>query len=269
MDEDAWRAAHEGGRTAEQGRWSSPAGQRLGLPDAVRLALWFSAWCSGQVSLDQARDEVVGRDAAHDVVDLPGQPEPVPLILALGLLRAERAKAAGLALPEPGDPVGLGGPPAFNAEALEVGEAVVLDGVDLGLVPVRAGAGVVWRCLTAHQRRQVPDLAEADTGLRGALPRAADELAALDVARWRPEVADELMALRRPQELAVPDGMDPRAQRMVALATRCRTIVDLALSDDGGSVTAAEADRRRAALLPLDRAARRALVAACSRPFGR
>jgi hypothetical protein len=77
------------------------------------------------------------------------------------------------------------------------------------------------------------------------------------------------MALRRPQELAVPDGMDPRAQRMVALATRCRTIVDLALADEGGSVTAAEADRRRAALLPLDRAARRALVAACSHPFGR
>ena len=34
------------------------------------------------------------------------------------------AAGAGLALPEPGDPVGLGGPPAFNAEALEAGEAV-------------------------------------------------------------------------------------------------------------------------------------------------
>ncbi len=243
------------------------------LTDSVRLALWFSAWCEGEASLDEARDEVVGQDAAHDVVGLPGhgggRAEPVPLILALGMLRAERATGAGLALPEPGDPVGLGGPPAFNAEALEAGEAVVLRGVDLGLVPVRAGAGVVWRCLPAQERRQVPDLGEADTMLRGALPRAADELAALDVARWRPEVADELMALRRPQGLAVPGGMDPRAQRMVALASRCRTIVDLALADDGGSVTAAEADRRREALLPLDRAARRALVSACTYPFGR
>ena len=267
MDEDARRPAREVDSTTQRDR--SAAGRLTTLPDSVRLALWFSAWCEGHASLDEARDEVVAGDAAHDVVGLPGQADAVPLILALGALRAERATGAGLALPEPGDPVGLGGPPPFNAEALETGEAVVLRGVDLGLVPARAGAGVVWRCLPAHERRQLPDLAEADTGLRGALPRVADELAALDVARWRPEVADELMALRRPQELAVPAGMDAPAQRMVALATRCRAIVELALADDGGAITAAEADRRREALRPLDRAARRALVAACSSPFGR
>lgn len=239
------------------------------LHDSVRLALWFSAWCQGLVSLDEARDAIVGDDAAHDVAGLPGSTDLAPLILALGALRAERATGAGLALPEPGDPLGLGGPPAFNADALEAGEAVVLQGVDLGLVPVRAGAGVVWRCLAAQERRQLPDLAEADTALRAALPRAADELAALDVARWRPEVADELMALRRPQELVVPPGMEPRAQRMLALGLRCRTIVDLALADDGGAVTASEADRRREVLRPLDRAARRAVVAACSHPLGR
>ncbi len=269
MDEEARRPAREGGRTTEQGRSRSGAGAGAALPDSVRLALWFSAWCEGCASLDEARDRVVGGDAAHDVVGLPGTEGTVPLILALGLFRSERATGAGLAMPEPGDPLGLGGPPAFNADALEVGEAVVLRGVDLGLVPARAGAGVVWRCLPANERRQVPDLAEADTALRAALPQIADELAALDVARWRPEVADELMALRRPQELDVPDGMLPRAQRMLALATRCRTIVDLALVDDGGAVTADEAERRRQALLPLDRAARRALVAACSQPFGR
>ncbi|HET6562472.1 MAG TPA: hypothetical protein VFG72_11395 [Marmoricola sp.] len=266
MDEDRERSTWEAEfRTPGAER---PA-QAATLPDSVRLSLWFSAWCDGLVSLDAARDAVVQSDAAHDVVGLPGRDESVPLILALGALRAERAAGAGLALPVPGDPVGLAGPPAFNAEALESGEAVVLRGVDLGLVPVRAGAGVVWRCLPAHERRQVPDLTEADTGLRAALPQVADELAALDVARWRPEVADELMALRRPGELEVPDGTSPRAQRMVALAVRCRRIVSLALADDGGAVTAADADRRREALLPLDRAARRALVAACSHPFGR
>lgn len=266
MDEDAW-TARERGRTAEHG--PGPSTRSAGLADSVRLALWFSAWCEGRSSLDEVRDEVVDADAAHDVVGLPGQSDAVPLILALGLLRAERATGAGLALPVPGDPAGLGGPPPFNAEALEAGEAVVLRGVDLGLVPVRAGAGVVWRCLAAHDRRQVPDLAEADTELRAALPRAADELAALDVARWRPEVADELMALRRPRDLRLPDGMEPRAQRMVALADRCLTIVELALADDGGAITAVEADRRRQALLPLERASRRALVAACTFPFGR
>jgi hypothetical protein len=48
------------------------------------------------------------------------------------------------------------------------------------------------------------------------------------------------------------------------MAMRCRTIVDLALDDDGGAVSATEADARRAALAPLDHAARRGLVAACS-----
>ena len=41
-------------------------------------------------------------------------------------------------------------------------------------------------------------------------------------------------------------------------------IVDLALEDDGGAVSAAEATAREAALRPLARAGRRALVAACS-----
>ncbi len=234
------------------------------LPDSARLALWFTAWVRGAASLDDARDAVVAGDAAHDVVGLDD--ESVPLIVALGRLRAERATGAGVALPEPGDPLGLAGPPAFNAEALEAGEAVVLRGTDLGLVPVRAGAGVVWRCLPASSRRQVPDLPEADTGLRAALPAAADALADLDVARWRPEVADELLALRRTGDLPVPPGTDARAQRVLSLAARCRRIVALALRDDGGAVTATEADRRRAALLPLDRAARRAAVAACEPP---
>jgi hypothetical protein len=98
---------------------------------------------------------------------------------------------------------------------------------------------------------------------------AANTLADLDVARWRPEVADELMALRRTADLHVPRGMTPRAVKLVSLSTRCRTIVDLALMDDGGAVSAIEADRRRAALGPLDHAARRGLVAACSFPWGR
>jgi hypothetical protein len=264
VDEDSARRAGQ----APSGVPARPRRSTAPLPDSVRLALWFSAWCEGSASLDVTRDAIVADDAAHDVVGLPGrEQESVPLILALGALRAERARGAGVALPVPGDPVGLGGPPPFNSEALEAEEAVVLDGVDLGLVPARAGSGVVWRCLPAYERRQVPDLAEADTALRAALPEAADGLAALDVARWRPEVADELMALRRPQALDVPGEMEPRAQRMLATALRCSRIVALALVDDGGALTAGEAERRRAALLPLDRAARRAVVAACGRPF--
>ncbi len=236
---------------------------------SARFALWFSGWRAGSVSLDAARDAIVGEDAAHDVVGLPDRDEPVPLILALGLLQVEGATAAGLALPVPGDPLGLAGPGAFNHEALDVGESVVLDGTDLGLVPHRAGAGVVWTCQDAASRRQVPDPGEADTSLRHALLQATRTLADLDVARWRPEVADELMSLRGHLDLVLPRGMAPRAVRLATLSTRCRAIVDLALEDDGGSVSRTEADARRAALAPLDHAARRGLVAACGHPWER
>lgn len=239
------------------------------MDDSVRLALWFAAWARGAVSLDDARDAVVGDDAAHDVLGLPGAVEVTPLILAMGALRGLGAATAGVALPVAGDPLGLGGPAAFNAEALEVGEAVVLAGSGMGLVPVRAGAGVVWRCLPAEGSRQVPDPSEADTALRALLPTTADALADLDVGRWRPEVADELMALRRHVDLDLPAGVDARTTRMLALGLRCRRIVDLALADDGGAVTALEADSRRAALDPLDRAARRAVVAAVEHPWDR
>jgi hypothetical protein len=238
------------------------------LPSA-RFALWFTAWAAGAVSLDDARDALVGEDAAHSVHALPGEADLVPVIVALGRLRALGANAAGLALPVPGDPLGLAGPAGFNAEAIQAGEGVVLQGVDLGLVPRRTGAGVVWTCHEALSQRQVPDPSEADSCLRQALLRASNELAELDVARWRPDVADELTELRRTARVPFPAGMAPRAQRLLSLATKCRTIVGLALDDDGGALTAREAERRRAVLTTLDRAARRGLVAACSFPWQR
>lgn len=237
------------------------------LPLSARFALWYSAWVAGAASLDASRDAIVGDAAAHDVLGLPDRDEPVPLILALGLLRTEGAQHAALALPAPGDPLGLAGPAGFNGEVVDAGEGVLLTGTDLGLVPHQAGAGVQWRCLPAVTGAAAPDPSEADSALRRALLDASDRLAELDVARWRPEVADELMALRGHADLPLPEGMTPRAVRLVTLSTRCRTIVDLALSDDGAAVTAGEADARRHALLPLDHAARRGLVAACSFPW--
>jgi hypothetical protein len=234
---------------------------------SARMALWFSAWVTGRASLDDARDAIVGDDAAHDVTGLPGS-GTVPLIVALGLLRGAGATGAGLALPVPGDLLGLGGPGEFNSEVLLAGEGVVLDGADLGLVPHRAGAGVVWAAHHAVSRRQLPDPSEADSGLRQALLSTTDVLADLDVARWRPEVADELSELRRTSDLDVPPGTAPRVVRMMSLATRCRAVVALALADDGASITAAEADARRRALAPLDHAARRGLVAGCTFPWG-
>jgi hypothetical protein len=226
------------------------------LPDSARLAWWGTAWLRGTVDADRMVDAVRGEDAVHT---LGGD----PLLVGLGPLRGAGATALGLALPVEGDPVGLGGPPAFNHAALEAGEAVVVVGAGRGLVPVRVGASVDW---TPHaaERRQLPDVGEADRGLRGGLLEAANALADLDVARWRPEVADELSDLRHPAAVAAPPGVPALCLALAGRALTALTVVDLALADDGGALTAYEAERRRTALLPLARAARRALVAACS-----
>jgi len=233
------------------------------LPASARLAWWGTAWLRGQVVTDLVVDAVIDGDATHAVAGVPGATSTETLVGALARLRSLGATGFGTAFPAEGDPTGLGGPAVFNAEALEAGEAVVVGGADVGLVPQRAGAAIVWTAHAAH-RRQLPDVGEADRELRATLLTAAEALARLDVARWRPEVADRLMNLRHRSALPAPDGVPPRCVDLAARGLQARAIVSLALEDDGGAISAAAIERRRAALVPLDRAARRALVAACS-----
>lgn len=249
---------------ADESSRAAVARATAGDHHAVTLALWLDAWLTGAVSLDEAADHVASGDEVHLVSTADTAPEP--LIVGLGRLRGAGATGAGAALPAPGDPCGLAGPATFNAAALEVGEAVVLDGVDLGLVPDRLGSSVTWSVRPAVSRRPTLDPGDADRGLRAALPRAADALASLDVARWRPEVADALIELRAEQRLDLPPHLGQRATRMIGLGLRCLGIVDLATEDDGGSVTATEARLRRDALEDLAGAARRAVVAATCAP---
>lgn len=231
--------------------------------DSARMAWWLSAWLRGAASPDDVRDAVLDGDAAHDVVGLPGSEGSTPLLLSLGAIRRSGARSAGLALPVPGHPTGLGGPADFNTAALEAGEAVVLEGAGLGLVPARAGAGVVWQVLPAG-RRAIDDLGEADRGLRAAVTTTATALVELEVARWRPEVADELMNLRHTPTYDAPPGTPSRAVSLAGRALQSLGIVELAGEDHGGAMSAHEMARRSDALLPLENAARRAMVAACS-----
>ncbi|GAA1158466.1 hypothetical protein [Nocardioides aquiterrae] len=233
------------------------------LPPAARLAWWGTAWLRGHAVTDLVLDAVIGGDATHVVADLPGADGTATLVEGLAELRRLGATSFGAAFPAEGDPLGLGGPADFNREALDAGEAVVVEGSGLGLVPRRTGAAVVW---TAHPaaRRQLPDVGEADRELRRGLLETAEALATLDVARWRPEVADRLMDLRHREPLAAPDGVPARCVALAARGLQATGIVELALEDDGASITAYEVQQRRAALVPLDRAGRRALTAACS-----
>ncbi|MGC4111879.1 MAG: hypothetical protein QM747_15955 [Nocardioides sp.] len=231
------------------------------LPVSAVAAWWATAWLRGHVVLDLVLDAVLGQDATHVVAGLPGLEGSVPLGRALGELRLAGAASFGLALAVPGDPVGLGGPPELTTAVLEGGEALVAGAT--ALVPLRVGAAVEWTAYAASPR-QLADAGEADRGLRLALNHAATALAELEVARWRPEAADALMNLHRPPRLRPPPGTPIRCAELAGRSLQASAIVDLALEDDGGAVSAADVAQRRESLLPLAAAARRGLVAACS-----
>ncbi|MDT0344892.1 hypothetical protein [Streptomyces litchfieldiae] len=251
----------------------------LDEPRAGRLAAWGNALFAGLVSPDDAVSRVVGDDAVHRVVGLPDEPGAVGLTLALGRLRALGVVGLRIALPAPGHPLGLSGPAEFNAAALEAGEAVLAPGAGVGLVPDIGEAGpagdvlteVVWCCLPVRQAppADVPSLGEAERELAEVLRDATEALTRLDVAGAGPMALTRLEAYRarmeRGRQLLAP-GYPPRAVRVLELAQRVGALVDIArgTGDEGhgAAVSAAQIGERDRVLRTVERAARRARVAA-------
>ncbi|MEU5431038.1 hypothetical protein AB0H73_36290 [Streptomyces olivoreticuli] len=247
-----------------------------------RLTAWGNALIAGFTSPDEAAHRIIGDDAVHRVTGLPGESGPVGLTLALGRLRALGATGLRLALPVPGHPLGLSGPPEFNARALEAEEAVVAVGAALGLVPEVHEAGpegdvhveVLWHCLPVREAppADVPTLSEAERELAEALREATEVLTRLDVAGSGPVAQAALEAYRaraeRSREVLAP-GYPPRAVRVLELAQRVGALIAIAYEpgdtegrEHGGAVSASEIAGRAAALRPVERTARRARVAA-------
>ncbi len=228
------------------------------------------------VSQADAAVAIVGDDAVHRVEGLPGEAGPVGLTLTLGRLRALGARGLRVALPAPGHPLGLSGPPEFNARALEAEEAVICHGAALGLVPEVYEAGpegdvhveVVWHCLAVREAppADVPSLGEAERELAEALRDATEVLTRLDVAGSGPVAEAALAAYRaraeRGREVLAP-GYPSRAVRVLEMAQRVGMLISLAYENGhGGAVSAAEMAARGEALRPVERTARRAQVAA-------
>lgn len=226
------------------------------LPVAAVLATWLDAFRRGDVGPDDMADAVRGDDPRHLVTGL-GKPD----VLELHELPALLDGPVSLAMPSPGDPVGLGGPQPFNLAAMEAGQAVVVGAV--GLVPLEDARTVVWR---AHPADRPPwvDERESAIELRTTLAEVTRRLIDLEVASWQPDIPDLLMNLRKRAPLPLPPGYDARRVDTVERAVLCLEIVALARAGEGGAVTSYEMDQRRGALGDLDRAARRALVGACS-----
>lgn len=246
-------------------------------PRSGRLAAWGNALLAGLVSPDEAVLSIVGEDAVHRVEGFPGESGPVGLTLALGRLRALGVTGLRVALPAPGHPLGLSGPPEFNARALDAEEAVLAVGAAVGLVPEVHEAGpegdvhvtVIWHCLPAREAppADVPSLGEAERELAEALREATVVLTRLDVAGSGPVAQAALSAYRARAETSAREvlapGYPPRAVRVLSLAQRVDLMVSLAYErGHGAAVAASEMAARAEALRPVERVARRALVAA-------
>jgi hypothetical protein len=72
------------------------------------------------------------------------------------------------------------------------------------------------------------------------------------------------MNLRHRGPLSAPPGVPTRCVDLAARGLQAAEIVDLASADDGAAISAGEIRARQDALVPLARAARRALTAAGS-----
>ncbi|GGV23406.1 hypothetical protein ACFHW2_10315 [Actinomadura sp. LOL_016] len=242
---------------------------------STALVAWGNAWLTGNIGLDEAVDAV---EKAAGPQILGGEPAEVTLRRGLGDLRIGGLTAFRLALPAAGDPLGLTGPPDFNRAAIDAEAAVVavLGDRAIGLVPSedRRGSsyvGVRWTTLDASANLpDVPSLAEADHRLTLAMRDATEALLTVDdFAGVPPEIGDALVALRDPGRGDHPlaPGYPQRAHRVAALAGRLSLVVDLARRMDERGLSADQMHRRGDALRLLDRAVRRALVAACNSAF--
>ena len=234
---------------------------------AGRFAVWATAWLSGRSSYDEALDALLG-EHAHRVSGLPGSTEAVPLGWALTALRGLGERRFRLVLPVPGDVRGLPRVPGLAVAALESGQAAV--GERLALVPEELGPEAVsWTAVDLSAAPPVPPPAEGNLRavsgeLDLAVGDAARTLAALDLARWNPEVPGLLAGLARSTTApGLPADHDPLALSVLGRAQRLSQVLDLAMADaPGAAVTHAQAAARDDALRPLATAVRHATVAA-------
>lgn len=256
----------------------SPAARAatLAVRRSTRFVGWVRAWRAGLVPYDDVAAEIA--EAEEHVADGPTTWTEVPLTEILSTFARLHPDEVRLVLPAAGDPRGLPGPGEFSAAALLAGEAVIAG--PYGLVPeVRehvSGSGdvfetVLWRVYELPQPPldHGPAVGEAEADLNAALAEATAQLARLDVAQWRPELAGALATLRRPDSVDdLPPGYDARARRLFARAAVLDGVLALAgQSAPGGAVTGFEARQRDEALRPLMTACRRALAAAVNAPL--
>ncbi|MFD1506794.1 hypothetical protein FE374_07150 [Georgenia yuyongxinii] len=282
----------------------------LALPASVTLALWLpvandrdSAYRAARaVARSGEHHEVHNRRAVHrSRADELEARRRAPAVSSSAWLAALHDLVVGLTpvlevaavMPRAGDP--MGAPAARSADLLDAGEGLLLrrtDGHGIEqcsvVVPMRSTYGSVYErgeLVTWTVEDDITDLVPAPSLLLAgvdslsharreiqlALTEAVETLEALDVARNRPDLADQLLdlSLATLPDRLVPPHVEPRQLDVLERAARLLAIVDLALDDAGAAVTAAQIDQRAHALAHVERAARHAMCAASATRPGR
>lgn len=227
----------------------------------MRMTANLNALAHARVALGPATRAIVGERFAHHVLDPDAVAGLNPLhatdlASALPALLASEQDGWVLGLPSPGALLPLRGPRRLNEAALEVGQLVIARSAGLALVPYLAGRGVQWRIFAAERPFAGVSPYEAERMLNEAVLSAASTLARLDTpGGTRP---------RAPATTTLAPGYSPRQLATADRAVRLLEACEIALADDGGSISAHEAAVRARELRGVRDAASQAVCAACS-----
>lgn len=258
---------------------STPATQSVlaqPVPISALLSLWVNAWCAGEVSADSLVDAMATAGVQRIAAASARTDEQPTSGLITGLADLGISPAAlqrppmRVALPTPGDPRGLPGPPDLNVAALAAGQIVIVDVLNIALLPATGSNATVVTWGVHQTARDLPSAAavrpeEAPTAVRAALHAAMSSLANLDAATSGTQVSTHMTSLSRAlQKTPIPATTSGQDRHTIHTAATVFAICEFALADIPRQPTAAlERDRRRV-LVELAATARHSLAATCS-----
>lgn len=273
---------------------------------SVSLTVWANAWMAGHAAPDDVLDALtawapVHSVAAHDGIAAgraglpwPGSAEaagPVSLLQMVRTTAGGRAEhrpdgwprrpALAVVEPVPGDVRGLVPGTGFAADAVTVGEAVIItapDGTAVGLVPAYECDGddeqapgepcsLSWSVYALPGAPAVDrlDLGEAEYALRTAVRSSAEALSGLELACSGDADPRALVedALQEVQHHRLPDHAPARAVRVLSTAAHVQAIITVGAGLAPASArSASEARIADVALQPLAAVVRAARAAA-------
>jgi hypothetical protein len=240
------------------------------LPACVRVSLWGTAVLTGRLPAPD-----LPRRALPDLDECVGLVETVATWADVG----ERTLL--VALPRPGDLTGMPqGPVELAAAATRAQECVFVPGVGGALVPVLETFGPAgdegwlarWTPYPAEpvatHRIEALDLGQTELALRQELAALTGELSQAGAPPFGAAAERGAARARRVSDDAVlwglPDGLPPRAVRVIQLAGTVLALTDAGLDTSTASVDAASMTRRSDVLRRLRTHAARALADAAN-----